>query len=172
MASAGVSIEMKPGDLAELRRKLDTLTVRMQRPIMRKGTRAASTPIRKAMRKAAPVGRTGNLKESIDRRFKFYRNGMTDVAVVGPIISKDEDKKGNIGWIFTFGTKERIIKDWRGLFKRGLRPTPISAPSGRMPPNDAFKRAADSVMEVAGKKGIAAIQKALDAKIKALASGG
>lgn len=172
MPSAGVTFEMKPGDLAALERKLRSLEVRSQRKVLRKGTRAASTPIRKAMKRAAPVGRTSNLKRSIDRRFKFYRNGLTDVAVIGPKISKKEDKKGNIGWIFTFGTKDRTIKDWRGLFKRGLVDRPRQAFSGRMPPNDAFKRAADSVLPVAGQKGVEAIRKALDTEIKALRGGG
>lgn len=172
MASAGVSIEMKPGDLAAMARTLRGLSVRMQRPILRKGTRASSTIIQKAMRRAAPVGRTKNLKKSIGRRFKFYRNGMVDVAVIGPRIDKAKDFKGNIGWIFTFGTVARMIKDWRGLFKRGRVAAPISVSSGRMPANDAFQRAADSVLEAAGKAGIEAIRKDLDKTVRALASGG
>lgn len=167
-----MSVSMEMQGMDALLRKLRALETRSGRKVLRKGTRAASTPMQKAMRNAAPVGRTGNLRKSIGRRFKFYRNGSTDVGVIGPRINKAKRFKGMLGWIFTFGTKERTIKDWRGLFKRGLAKRRRSAPSGRMPPNPAFKRAVDAVLPVAGQKGVEAIRKALDTEIKALRGGG
>lgn len=177
MASAGVTVELKPGDLATLERKLRSLEVRVQRKVLRKGTRAASTPIMKAVKKAAPVGpgskgkKGGKLKESIGRKFKFYRSSLTDVAVIGPRINEAKDWKGFLGWIVEFGTGERTVKDLWGRFKAGLVSSPVSGSTGRMPANPFAKRAADSVLASAGRKGVEAIRKALDEEVKKLGRG-
>ncbi len=165
MPRAGITIEIKPGDLEALERKLRSLEVRSQRKVLRKGTRAASTPIQKAIRNAAPVGPTGNLKRSIGRKFKFYRGSLTDIAVIGPQIKRKEGALGYHGHLVEFGTKERTIKNLWG------RPG-VKGSAGRMPPNPFAKRAADAVLSVAGQKGLDAIRKALDVEIKALRGGG
>ncbi len=158
--------------LDQLVKRLKKLETRSGRKILRKGTRAASSPIRKAVKKAAPVGKTGNLQESIDRKFKFYSGSTTDVAVIGPRINKAKKWKGFLGWIVEFGTGERTIKDWRGLHKRGLVSAPIAVSSGKMPANPFAKRAATPLLASAGQKGVDAIQKALDMEVKRLGRGG
>jgi len=157
--------------LDELLRKLQKLDTRTGRKVLRKGTRAASTPMQKAVRNAAPVGPTGNLKKSIERRYKFYRNSTTDVCVVGPRIDMKEGKGGYHGHLVEEGTKERTVKDWMGLAKRGLRAKPIAMPVGKMTPNPFAKRASDAVIASAGHKGAVALRDALEDEIKMLRHG-
>ena len=148
-----------------LLRNLKTLETRSGRKVLRKGTRAASSPIQKAVRNAAPVGPTENLKKSIGRKFKFYRGSSTDVSVIGPRIDKAKGWKGFIGWIVEFGTGRRTVK--RGW---GREDNPIDV--GKMPANPFAKRAATPLLASAGQKGVDAIQKALDMEVKRLGRGG
>ncbi len=158
MSSTGVTVEMRPGDLAALEQKLRKLAVRSQRTVLRKGTRAASTPIMGKIRAATPVGPTGGLEKSIGRKFKFYRRSTTDVAVIGPRIGTNKKFKGFIGWIVEFGTK--------------LRSTKAGKSTGRMPPNPFAKKAAESIFAKAGQAGVTALKKALETEIRRLRGGG
>lgn len=153
-----MSVFFKMEGMDELVRKLKKLDTRSGRKVLRKGTRAASTPIQKAIRAATPVGPTGNLKKSIGRKFKFYRASTTDVSIIGPRIGTKKQFRGFIGWIVEFGTK--------------LRSTKAGKSTGRMPANPFAKKAAESVFAQAGQKAVVALKAALETEIARLRGGG
>lgn len=83
----------------ELQRKLKRLPDKLARKVSGQATRAAMTPIRKAIRKNAPVGPTGNLKRSTFTRLKRYQQGQYFLATVGP-----KWPLGAHGHLIEFGT--------------------------------------------------------------------
>ena len=164
-------MSIKVEGMQELLRKLKQLDTRSGRKVLRKGTNAAAKPLVRAVKSAAPVGPTKNLRRSIGKKSKFYRTSTTDVAIIGPRIGTSKDYRGYHGHLVEEGTKERTVKDWMGLKKRGLVKKAIRMRVGKMTPNPFTKRAADSVMELAGHKGLDALRKALIAEFKALGFG-
>ncbi len=117
MADA-VTIDIQ-GD-KKLIRKLDRLERRTARSIKRKGLRAGSSVLLKAVRKAAPRD-TGNLRKSMTRKFKTY-GGRNVIVIVGPAWPK-----GAHGHLVEFGTKPRATRAGQS--------------TGSMPANPFFEKA-------------------------------
>jgi HK97 gp10 family phage protein len=130
MADA-ISIDLL-GD-KELMRKLDKLSSKMGRSVLRKAIRAGTTPVLKDARSRVPVN-TGNLKKSMGRKFKWYNRTGTYVVVVGPRQRGEKTTlksgtltqtktakaiKGFHGHLVEFSTKPRYTKS--GAF-RGIGP--------------------------------------------------
>lgn len=144
------------GDKA-LMRKLDKLTDKIGRRVLRKTMRAAAKPIVKQAKMNVPIGKTRNLKRSIGTRFRWYGGTGTQVAVIGPRIKYKREKgasgtrrlvrdsrgrrisvlAGQHGYIVEFGTGPRYTK--KGAF-RGIGPAqPFMRPAW-----DAKKKKAES----------------------------
>lgn len=73
-------------DARALVRDLEKLGPKLETRIAKRAVGFAATPIARAMRQAAPIGETGNLRKSIGKKSKAYQSG-TSVALVGPRIS-------------------------------------------------------------------------------------
>lgn len=140
----------------ELLRQLDRMDRKMGRKVLRKTTRAGSTPLRKAMRRMAPVGpdrmvkgelqEGGNLKRSIRTRYKFYSNSGVEVAITGPSYLH----KGPHGHLVEFGTKPR--------YTTGKGSVPPGVFRGIMPRNEFGKRAWDSTKAAMEKSSVAKLE--------------
>ena len=142
-------------------RKLSQLETRSARKGLRKGTRASATIVTKAVKRAAPVGKTKNLKNSIGRKFKFFRSSRTDVAIIGGRV--DGDHKGFIFQILEGGTKDRVNPN---RFGKGPGST------GKVQATRFAERASKSVFGAAGAAGVEALRKAIETEIARLGSGG
>jgi len=145
------------------------LEERSGKRVLREGTKAARKIFVASIKAATPVGPTGNLKRAIGSRYKYYRRSTTDTAVIGPRI---EGKwKGYHGHLIEQGTKDRIVKDWLGLKKKGLRRRGIWMNVGRMKAKPFMKPAVLSVIAQAGEAGLARVKAALEAEFKKVAHG-
>jgi hypothetical protein len=100
-----------------LRRWLDSVPGAMQRKALRPAMRAGTTPVTPIIKEAMPIGPTrdvgghkafrirkgGNLKASIGRVIRYYKNTGTILHVIGP-----RWPKGAHGHLLEFGTAERV----------------------------------------------------------------
>jgi HK97 gp10 family phage protein len=126
-----VSIDLL-GD-KELMRKLDKLSSKIGRSVLRKAVRAGTPDVLKDARSRVPKD-TGNLKKSMGRKFKWYNRTGTYVVVVGPRHRAEKTTvqrgsftktktakaiKGFHGHLVEYGTKPRYTKN--GVF-RGIGP--------------------------------------------------
>ena len=157
MPSARIAIGVDLTGDKELMRKLDKLSAKIGRRVLRKAVRAGGAPIVKAAKSRVPKD-TGNLKKSIGQRFKWYNMSQTMVTVVGPrirykkektllgktVTSKDATGKkisllaGQHGFLVEYGTKPRYTKN--GAF-RGIGPAqPFMRPAW-----DAGKRKSEKL---------------------------
>jgi HK97 gp10 family phage protein len=117
----------------QLMRKLDRLSTRVGRRVLRKATRAGTTPVLRDAKSRVPVDE-GNLKKSMGRRFKWYNRTGTYVVIVGPRQRQEKTTlkrgslfqttttkaiKGSHGHLVEFGTEPRYTKN--GAF-RGIGP--------------------------------------------------
>lgn len=149
--------------LKELLRRLAKFDVRTQRKILRKATRASSSVVQKAIKRATPVGQTSKVRKSIGRKFKFYRASLVDIGVIGPQLGIE---KGWIGPLIELGTKDRTIKDLWGRHKAGLTDAPVPGSAGRMPGKPFVEPAIRSVGDAALAKSTTALAKALEQEFK------
>lgn len=112
--------------IAELDLALAKLDERTQRRIARPAVSRGLTFLKRKIRKAAPVGPTGNLKDSIGTRFKKdRRKGMTAGKVgidVGKKAKEDNEVNAPHGHLVALGTQQRT--------------TARGANRGKMPKND------------------------------------
>jgi len=154
---------LKIEGMDELLRKLSTLDKKSGKRVLRKSTRAASAIFLKAVRKAAPVGPTGNLKKSVGRQYKWNGRASTDVAKTGPQFAKEGEEPH--GHLVELGTKERTVKNLYG------RPG-VSASTGKVAGKPWAEPAIEAVRSTAEEASVAALKKALDTEIKAVSSGG
>lgn len=103
------------GDKA-LEKAINKLPDRIARKALRKAIRAANTIERRAMRKAAPVGKArgkfpgGQLKKSIKSKIKAYPKTNTVVGIVGP-----EYKMSRTQHLSEEGTAERTHKSGKSV---------------------------------------------------------
>ncbi len=132
----------------ELQQAFKTLEKKAKRAVGRKGITAGSTLLMKRMRALAPVGKTGNLKRSIGRKYKRY--GGVDVVIVGPRIT--EEASGQHAYIVEYGTKERF--------------TEAGASRGVMPAIPFMRPAFAQTKAASVRKGEAAIKNAVDAEVR------
>jgi HK97 gp10 family phage protein len=133
----------------ELQRAFKKLADKAQRTVGRKANRAGSTPVMKRMKALAgdvSPGKhgSGGLKKSIKRRFKRY--GGVDVSIVGPDIT------GPHAHLVEYGTVERFTKE--GV-SRGI-----------MPPRPFMRPAWAQTKNVAKRKGVDAMKKAIDTEAR------
>ena len=109
---------------AKLDLALAQLDTRAQKRIARPAVIRAMTFLKKKIKKAAPVGPTGNLKKSIGSRFKKSR-GVTQGKVgidVGEAAKRKYDVSAPHGHLVALGTQQRT--------------TESGANRGKMPAND------------------------------------
>ena len=90
-----------------------TLEFKAQKTVLRKATAASAAPIRKAMKKNAPV-ETGTLKKSIRTKTKTYKNG-TVVAITGArdntqTVNGKPRNPGKYAHLVEFGTAPHTIR--------------------------------------------------------------
>lgn len=78
MVGASITLE----GYEQFSRKLDRMDDSLSRKIIRKAVNAGGTVLVRAVRRATPVGPTGNLKRNIKKRIKKYPSGVI-VAVLG-----------------------------------------------------------------------------------------
>jgi HK97 gp10 family phage protein len=116
-------------------RRLEALEKRVGKRITRRALSRAALIIVKAMKQAAPVGPTGNLKRSIGRKEKRSIRRRTYMQIVGPRTKFKRggvQKSGQHGYFVEKGTDERFHK------KTGKS-------TGKMEPTHVFEEAFESV---------------------------
>jgi len=135
--SANITIKLDLTGERELMRKLDRLSDKAGRRVLRKAMRAGARPIVKHAKQIVPV-ESGGLKQSIGTRFRWYGRTGTDVAVIGPRIKYKKERvggklktvrdekghritvlAGQHGYLIEYGTGPRYTK--KGVF-RGIGP--------------------------------------------------
>lgn len=142
--------------IKELDTKLKALPEKVQKKIARAALGQGMTILRKAIIKEAPVGPTGNLKQSIGKRFKrLKKEGYTE-AKVGINVGKRKAGMAKMtraphGHLVALGTQQRQTKS--------------GANRGVMPANDFVKRATASCENAVVDKIITVIRKKLDAEV-------
>jgi HK97 gp10 family phage protein len=111
---------------------------------------AGLTVMVSAIRKAAPVGPTGNLKAGIGKRLEKGKRGGAFTAKAGINVGKRTKavlSRKNFGphaHLVALGTKARIRKSIGGKFGYITNPTPSQLSTGTMPKNPFVKHAASS----------------------------
>jgi hypothetical protein len=113
----------------------------------------------KAIRKAAPVGETGNLKAGIGRRLEKGKRGGAFVAKAGVNVGKRTKAEKTAGrlakqraphaHLVALGTKQRFRKTIGGKFSYIKEPTASQLSSGAMPKYEFVSTAAKSVQSAA-----------------------
>lgn len=111
--SLAIQIEFNPRDLRRIERRLSRLKPSLQRRVDRKAVRFGLTPVRKAVKRAAPVD-TGRLKKSIVSRVRLIEGDV--VGLIGP------DSKHFYGHFTEKGTGLRIRRDGRSTGRTPARP--------------------------------------------------
>lgn len=100
----------------ELDRKLRRLATKDEKKISRKAVGKALTPIARAIRALAPVGKTKSLKKAIGKSFKKNkRKGVTEAKAgvnVGKKVRRKDGSSGSAphGHLVTIGTSNRYTK--------------------------------------------------------------
>lgn len=114
---------------------------------------AGISAIAKELRKAAPVGPTGNMKASIGRRLEKARGKNKASAKAGLNVGKQTAKKKQLiqqksggrvlaphAHLVALGTKERHRTKLGGRFAGISEPTEEQLSTGSMPANDFVRR--------------------------------
>jgi len=105
--------------IPEIDRALAKLEKKFNKKVMKKAMRKTTAMFRKEVRKRTPKGRTGNLRKSVTTDLSVKKQGR---FIFGRVyFGRTKGRKGyHANWL-EYGTDERIIKDYRGLKKRGYR---------------------------------------------------
>jgi len=141
----------------ELEAMLKSLADKAADKIAKSALGAGLTVIRKAIKKAAPVGPTGNLKASIGKRLEKGKRGGVMTAKAGINVGKKTKKEKTTGimaraphaHLVALGTQRRSRKTLGGKFATIVNPTPEQLATGTMPANPFVKQAAESAMGAA-----------------------
>lgn len=113
-------------------RRLDELERRASKRIVRRALSRAAAIVVKAMKQAAPVGPTGNLKRSIGRKEKRINAGYMQIAGPRTRFKKQGLKvSGQHAYFVEHGTAERAHKSGKS--------------TGRMEATHVFEEAFESV---------------------------
>jgi len=117
--AVGATANITITGLKPLQKKMRRWPDKLRKRVNGQATKAAVNPIARAIRKAAPVGPTGNLKRSITTRMKRYQQGDWFEATVGP-----KWPMGAHGHLIEFGTVRQpprpfVRPVWDGM-KDGL----------------------------------------------------
>lgn len=132
--------------------------------VARNALGAGLTVVAKAMKQAAPVGKTGSVKASIGKRNeKKKRSGVME-AKAGVNVGKKTKIKGKFAphaHLVALGTKPRQRKRIGGRFSYLTNPTPQQLSTGTMPANsfvrmayESSRSAARTAMTVAAKRSL------------------
>ena len=113
--------------------------------------------IRRAIKKAAPVGPTGNLKASIGKRLEKGKRGRAFTAKAGINVGRKTKKEKTTGimaraphaHLVALGTQRRSRKTLGGKFANIVNPTSEQLSTGTMPANPFVKQAAASAQGAA-----------------------
>jgi HK97 gp10 family phage protein len=132
--------------VSALLRALDDLEEKVSKRVIRRSLSRAARVIARAMKAAAPVGPTGNLKRSIGLRERRIRGGY--LQRVGPRIGGKGQHKGQHAYFIERGAKERFRKrgGLGGLI--GLK----GKGTGKVEATHVFERAFDSVAAQANQR--------------------
>lgn len=131
----------------ELEATLKRLSDKSADRVARSALGAGLSVLAKAMKKLAPVGKTGNLKQSIGRRLEKGKRGGTIVAKAGVNVGKGAQKKGRTAphsHLVVLGTKLRVRERLGGKFAWITHPTPQQLSTGIMPSNPFIRNATQS----------------------------
>lgn len=143
----------------EIERKLKQLSEKGADRVARNILNAQLRSLVKAMKAAAPVGPTGNLKQGLGSRLEKERRTHLQQAKAGIEVGKRSRKKAikrlravgrtqyaPHGHLVGLGTEQRARKRIGGRFRVIQNPTPEQLSTGTMPANDFIRRATRSVM--------------------------
>lgn len=131
----------------ELEATLSRLADKAADRVARSALGAGLTVLVKAMRKAAPVGPTGNLRRSIGRRLESRKRSGRLIAKAGVNVGKGAVRKGRTAphsHLVAMGTQRRSRKRLGGQFAGIADPTPQQLSTGTMPANPFIRRATES----------------------------
>ena len=139
--------------------------------ISRSALGAGLSVIAKAIKKAAPVGPTGNLRNSIGKRLEKGKKGGAITAKTGINVGKRTKKEKTAGKLTTgraphahlvaLGTVARNRKSIGGKFSYVKTPSEQQLSTGTMPANPFAKVAASSAMASANAAMVKQAKKAL-----------
>lgn len=128
-----MSVHIIETGIAELDMALSHMDERSQRRIARPAVSRGLTFLKKKIRKAAPVGPTGNLKKSIGSRFKKDRRSKVTSGKVGIDVGKRAKQQNAVsaphGHLVALGTQQRT--------------NAAGANRGKMPANDFVSQTID-----------------------------
>lgn len=136
------------GDV-ELEKTLAKLADKAADRVARSAIGAGLTVMKGAIKKAAPVGKTGMLKKSIGSRFQRASHGKPVVAKAGVNVGKKKKKEVNTkraphAHLVALGTKARTRKRLGGKYAYIQDPSPAQLSTGSVTANEFVKFAASS----------------------------
>jgi HK97 gp10 family phage protein len=148
----------------EIENTLTKLADKAADRVARNALGAGLTVVAKAMKQAAPVGKTGAVKASIGKRNeKKKRTGVME-AKAGINVGKKTKQKGRFAphaHLVALGTKPRQRKRIGGRFSYLKNPTPQQLSTGTMPANsfvrmayESSRSAARTAMTIAAKRSL------------------
>lgn len=114
--------------------------------VARNALGAGLSKVAKAMKQAAPVGKTGAVKASIGKRNEKKKTGVME-AKAGINVGKKTKIKGKFAphaHLVALGTKRRQRKTIGGRFSYLKNPTPRQLSTGTMPANSFVRMAYES----------------------------
>jgi HK97 gp10 family phage protein len=144
----------------EIEATLKALSDKSADKVAKSALGAGLTVIRGAIRKAAPVGKTGNLKASIGKRLEKGKRGKVFTAKAGINVGKKTKKEKTTGvmaraphaHLVALGTQRRSRKVLGGKFASITNPSAEQLTTGTMPANPFVNQAAASAMGAASLK--------------------
>lgn len=128
----------------ELEATLKTLADKAADRVARSVLGAGLTVIARAMKAAAPVGKTGAVKASIGKRNERKKRTGVFEAKTGVNVGKKTKRKGKFAphaHLVALGTKPRVRKTIGGKFGYIKNPSQQQLSTGTMPSNPFVKRA-------------------------------
>jgi HK97 gp10 family phage protein len=147
----------------EIEKTLAKLADKAGDRVARNALGAGLTKVAKAMKQAAPVGKTGAVKASIGKRNEKSRKGVFE-AKAGVNVGKKTKIKGKFAphaHLVALGTKRRQRKAIGGRFSYLKNPTPQQLSTGTMPANsfvrmayESSRSAARTAMTIAAKRSL------------------
>lgn len=162
---------------AELERTLAHLADKTADRIARSALGAGVVVLKRAIKKAAPVGPTGSLKAAIGSRNEKTKHDGVHVAKAGTNVGKRSKRRKNRqsgvyetvkqktaphAHLVALGTKQRRRKRIGGEFASIRNPTSDQLSTGKMPSNDFVSRATTASTAAVGLAMQKAASKALD----------
>jgi len=139
-----MSRQLITGD-KELEKLLSKLADKSADRVARSAIGGGLTVLKQAIKKNAPVGKTGALKKSIGSRFTRAKGNRPPSAKAG--IGVGKRKKTATGFkaphshLVALGTKRRTRTKLGGKYARVTDPTPEQLTTGTMPENSFLKEA-------------------------------